>query len=44
MLKAIKIRLYPDQEQIIYLNKLFGTSRFVYNQCLDYKINEYKKK
>ena len=43
MLKAIKIRLYPDQEQIIYLNKLFGTSRFVYNQCLDYKINEYKK-
>ena len=43
MLKAIKIRLYPDQEQIIYLNKLFGTSRFVYNQCLNYKINQYKE-
>jgi putative transposase len=42
MLKAIKLRLYPTVEQIIYINKLFGTSRFVYNQCLNYKINEYQ--
>ena len=41
MLKAIKIRLYPSQEQSIYINKLLGSSRFVYNQCLNYKINEY---
>jgi len=41
VLKAIKIRLYPSQEQSIYINKLLGSSRFVYNQCLNYKINEY---
>jgi len=44
MLQAIKIRLYPSDDQIIYINKLLGTSRFVYNQCLNYKITEYKEK
>jgi hypothetical protein len=29
MLKAIKIRLYPENQQIIYINKLFGSSRHV---------------
>ena len=43
MLQAIKIKLYPIQDQIIYINKLLGTSRFVYNQCLNYKINQYKE-
>ena len=42
MLKAIKIKLYPNQFQITYINKLLGTSRFVYNQCLNYKITEYQ--
>ena len=42
MLKAIKIRLYPNQTQITYINKLLGTSRFIYNQCLNYKITEYQ--
>jgi putative transposase len=42
MIQAIKIRLYPNDDQKIYINKLLGTSRFVYNKCLDYKINEYK--
>ena len=42
MLQAIKIRLYPSDDQKIYINKLLGTSRFVYNQCLNYKIKEYK--
>ena len=41
MLKAIKIRLYPSPGQIIYINKLLGCSRFVYNQCLNYKSLEY---
>jgi putative transposase len=41
MLKAIKIRLYPNQDQITYINKLLGCSRFVYNQCLTYKSVEY---
>jgi putative transposase len=39
MLKAIKIRLYPSVDQEIYLGKLFGCSSFVYNKCLDFKIN-----
>jgi len=30
MLKAIKIRLYPTHDQATYINKLLGTSRFVY--------------
>jgi len=42
MLKAIKIKLYPNQDQTTYMNKLLGTSRFVYNQCLNYKITEYQ--
>ena len=44
MLQAIKIKLYPSNDQITYINKLLGTSRFVYNQCLNYKINQYKEK
>ena len=43
MLKAIKIKLYPSSDQEIYINKLLGSSRFVYNQCLNYKINKYKE-
>ena len=42
MLKAIKIRLYPSNDQITYINKLLGTSRFVYNKTLNYKITEYQ--
>ena len=42
MLKAIKIRIYPNEEQIKFLNKQFGSCRFVYNECLEYKSNCYK--
>ena len=41
MLKAIKIKLYPSDDQKIYMNKLLGSSRFVYNQCLSFKSIEY---
>ena len=41
MLRAIKVRLYPNKDQEIYINKLLGSYRFVYNQCLNKKINEY---
>jgi len=41
MLRAIKVRLYPNKEQEIYINKLLGSSRFVYNQSLNKKINDY---
>jgi len=43
MLKAIKIRIYPNIDQIIYINKLLGSCRFIYNNLLAYKIEEYNK-
>jgi putative transposase len=41
MLKTIKIRLYPNKEEKIYMNQLIGSCRFVYNKCLSYKIEKY---
>ena len=42
MLKAYKYRLYPNREQEVLIQKTFGCCRFVYNQCLNLKINKYK--
>ena len=42
MLRAIKIRLYPNKEQATMFNKLLGCYRVVYNQCLNRKIESYK--
>ena len=42
MLRAIKIRLYPNKEQANMINKLLGCYRVVYNQCLNRKIETYK--
>ena len=42
MLRAIKIRLYPNKEQELKLNKVLGCYRFVYNQMLALKQNAYK--
>ena len=42
MLRAIKIRLYPNKEQVTMINKLLGCYRVVYNQCLNRKIESYK--
>ena len=42
MLRAIKIRLYPNKEQATMINKLLGCYRVVYNQCLNRKIESYK--
>jgi len=41
MLKAIKIRLYPNKSQEEYINKLLGCYRFVYNSCLNKKKEAY---
>ena len=41
MLRAIKIRLYPNKTQTMQINKLLGCYRFVYNQCLNKKIQSY---
>ena len=43
MLRAIKIRLYPNKTQTEQFNKLLGCCRVVYNQCLARKINSYKE-
>jgi putative transposase len=41
MIKAVKIRLYPNKTQEDYISKLLGSYRFVYNQCLDKKMKSY---
>jgi putative transposase len=41
MLKAIKIKLYLNKEQSSYVNNLVGTTRFIYNNLLAYKISKY---
>lgn len=43
MLKAYKFRLYPNQEQRIYLAKTFGCTRFVYNRMLAERIKSYEE-
>lgn len=43
MLKAIKIRIYPNDEQAAFINRQLGCCRFVYNQCLSYRKDSYEK-
>ena len=42
MLRAIKVRLYPNKVQEQELNKVLGSYRFVYNQMLARKQEVYK--
>lgn len=39
---AIKIRLYPSDEQVAYINKQLGCCRFVYNHCLSFRKDSYE--
>lgn len=43
MLKAYKYRIYPNQEQRIYLAKTFGCVRFIYNKMLADRIKSYEE-
>ena len=43
MLRAVKIRLYPNVTQVTQINKLLGCYRVVYNQCLARKIKSYEE-
>jgi len=43
MLRAVKIKLYPNKEQAIQYNKLLSCYRVVYNQCLARKIKSYEE-
>ena len=42
MLKAIKIRIYPNKEQTQFIMKQLGCCRFVYNNCLAYRRFSYE--
>lgn len=43
MLKAYKYRIYPNQEQRLYLAKTFGCTRFIYNKMLADRIKSYEE-
>ena len=43
MLKAIKIRIYPDSVQKGFISKQLGCCRLIYNKLLDYKKTQYKE-
>ena len=43
MLKAIKIRLYPTEDQQTTINKLLGCCRLVYNKCLEHRNKIYEE-
>ena len=42
-LKAYKYRIYPTEEQKIFINKTFGCVRLVYNLMLNDRIKAYKE-
>lgn len=42
MYKTYKVRLYPTVTQATLIHKTFGCVRFVYNQCLAYRIDKYE--
>ena len=42
ILKAYKIRLYPNDQQQIFFAKSFGCSRFIWNRMLSDKIDHFK--
>ena len=43
ILKAYKIRLYPDDDQQVFFAKSFGCCRFIWNKLLSNKIEHYEK-
>ena len=43
MLRAIKVRLYPNKAQEQELNKVLGSYRFIYNHMLAQKQEAYNK-
>ena len=42
MLKTYKYRIYPNDKQQTQITKTFGCCRFVYNQILAYRKNQYE--
>ncbi len=44
MFNSYKFRIYPNEEQLILINKNFGSVRFVYNYFLELKKNNHSLK
>ncbi|RHC71009.1 hypothetical protein DW831_20270 [Bacteroides uniformis] len=44
MLRAYKYRIYPTEDQKVFLAKTFGCCRFVYNWALNLKIEHTGRK
>ena len=42
MHKVIKLRIYPNEEQIQIIEKTLGTLRFLYNKYLEYNSKLYQ--
>lgn len=42
MHKSFKVRIYPNKEQQILLEKTFGANRFIYNYFLNLKSKLYE--
>lgn len=43
MLKAVKVRIYPTDEQADFLNQQFGAVRFTYNKALHIISSQYRR-
>ena len=41
--RAVKVRIYPNAEQRVQIEKTIGCSRFIYNYMLADKMEHYKK-
>ena len=41
--RAVKVRIYPNAEQRVQIEKTIGCSRFIYNCMLADKMEHYKK-
>ena len=43
MLRTNKYRIYPNNKQIVLINRTFGSVRFVYNKMLNFRQDLYKQ-
>ena len=42
MIKGYKVKIHPNKEQQILMNKTFGCARFAYNWCLAKQIEAFE--
>ena len=44
MMKGYKYRIYPNNEQVVLIEKTIGCCRLIYNYMLDRKIKSYQRR